>query len=397
MKKVYVTGIGIITAIGQNFDENLKSLRSSQTGIKKSHFFNSKYSDSYCFGEVPFSKSDLINISGNASTKGLTRTDSLALIAFDQAIKHAELKPQGISSHDTAFITASTVGGMCEHNELFIDAQLPETPSDYIYSYSFAAHALKIIELYNIKGFTNTINTACSSSANAIIMGTKLIQSNRVKRAIVGGADSLSKYTVNGFSSLKILSDNSCKPFDEERKGLSLGEGAAYLVLESEECAYDKKKYAIVSGYGNINDTFHQSSLSENASGVINAMTKAISKAGIPVEDIGYINTHGTATDNNDRVELLGISKIFSKIPPYNSTKSYTGHTLAASGAIEAVFSIMSLCNKELYKSLNCNIPIKTFNCPPIDSFIENIDIKHALSNSFGFGGNCTSLVLSIE
>jgi 3-oxoacyl-(acyl-carrier-protein) synthase len=284
---------------------------------------------------------------------------------------------------------------MCAHNELFTDAQLPEKPSDFLFSYQYASHALSIIDRYKIKGITNTINTACSSSANAIMMGVKLIKSRRVKRAIVGGVDSLSKYTVNGFNALRILSDTPCRPFDENRKGLSLGEGAAYLVLEAEEYVSGKKLYAAVSGFGNANDTFHQSSLSDDAQGVISAMKKAILNAGLSSDDIHYINAHGTGTENNDRVELLGITKIFNSVPPYNSTKSYTGHTLGAAGSMEAVFCIMSLCHNELYKNLNCNETLLPFNCPPIKDYKQNVFIEHVLSNSFGFGGNCASVIFS--
>ncbi|MDD3876206.1 MAG: beta-ketoacyl-[acyl-carrier-protein] synthase family protein [Bacteroidales bacterium] len=394
MINVFVTGMGLVSALGSNVNENLKGLRSGQTGIKKSRFFASKYAETHFFGEVNKSTETLIESIKLTSKLGLTRTDILAMIAFNEAIHDAGLAPEEISSFDTAFISASTVGGMCAHDELFADAQLPEKPSVYLFSYPFAAHALKIIEEFKIRGISNTINTACSSSANAITMGTKLIQSGRVKRAIVGGADSLSKYTANGFNALRILSDDPCRPFDTNRKGLSLGEGAAYLVLEAEEQTFVKKKYARISGFSNTSDAFHLSSLSEEAEGVKMAIEKALTSAGLKPGMIDYINTHGTGTENNDKVELLGLSKVFGLIPPYNATKSYTGHSLGAAGSMEAIIALLSLNYKELYPSLYCENPIDE-QTPPLKKYQNNVDIKHVLSNSFGFGSNCTSLIFS--
>jgi len=246
-----------------------------------------------------------------------------------------------------------------------------------------------------MKGYSTTFNTACSSSANAIMFGAKLIKSGKANRAIVGGTDALAKFTVNGFNALRILSEEPCKPFDENRTGLTLGEGAAYLILESEDVVGDKKIYAEVSGYGNANDAFHASSISDEAIGVIEAISEAIRIAQISPSEIGYINAHGTGTPNNDVTELTGLKKIFTEIPPFQSTKSYTGHTLGAAGAIEAVFSLMAMENNEIYQSLHYQTPIQEHGLNPILQYQQNVEIKHVLSNSFGFGGNCSSLLFS--
>ena len=222
-----------------------------------------------------------------------------------------------------------------------------------------------------------------------------LIKSGRLDRVIVGGADSLAKYTVNGFNSLTILSQNPCKPFDMDRDGLTLGEGAAYLVLEGEKVCGDKKRMAEVFGYGNANDAFHPSATSDEAFGPRLAMEQALSSCNLEASAIDYINAHGTGTPNNDQTEMFAFHKVFEIIPPFNSTKSYTGHTLAASGGIEAVHCILSLQNAELYPSLNCNNPIMDFNRTPIKAFSKLNSMKYAMSNSFGFGGNCTSLIFA--
>lgn len=391
MSKVFVTGIGALSAIGNNVEEQLESLRNSKTGIGKSQFFNSRYAEIFPFGEIKLSNKDLKKNISTPVDDSFTRTDLVAFVAFAEAIKDAQIESL-VSNKRTALISSSTVGGMCETDQLYNDANMKTAASPFIDSYSGGAHVLKLAQKYNIRGFTNTINTACSSSANAIMMGTKMIKAGIIDRAIVGGADTLAKFTVNGFNALQILSENSCKPFDENRTGLTLGEAGAFLVLEKEKDCQGKKKYAEIAGYGNTNDAFHASSLSEDAKGIVKSIQAALDTAN--VKSVDYVNTHGTATGNNDQTELVGLDKIFGEIPPYNSTKSYTGHTLAAAGALEAIFSILSMNYNELYASLNVETPIRPFNTMPLQSFQKDIEINTVLSNSFGFAGNCTSLIL---
>ena len=224
--------------------------------------------------------------------------------------------------------------------------------------------------------------------------GARLIKNGLTDRVIVGGVDSLAKFTINGFNSLHILAKEACKPFDMNRQGLNLGEGAGFLVLEKESLLENKKVYAEVSGYYNANDAFHPSSLSENGDGPFNAMKGALDKAEISAKDIGYINAHGTATENNDQVESVAMLRLFETVPPFSSTKSNTGHTLGAAGAVEAIYSILSLFYSELYPHLRFNDPIPETNLIPIQEFSKK-DLTHVMSNSFGFGGNCTSLVFS--
>jgi 3-oxoacyl-(acyl-carrier-protein) synthase len=393
MTKVFVTGIGLISSLGENIDEHLNHLREGITGIAKSTYFNSKYAEIFPFGEIKSSNERLLSLLCAENHSALTRTDLVAFYAFEQAIKDANITNL-LSNKRTAFISSSTVGGMCETDQLYQDANLKHEASAFIVSYSGGSHVTKIAEHFQLKGFTNTINTACSSSANAIMMGTKMIKAGMIDCAIVGGADTLAKFTVNGFNALQILSAEACKPFDANRNGLTLGEAGAFLVLESEEKSKGKRKYAEIAGYGNTNDAFHASSLSEDAKGIVLSMSNALKSAQIQPEEIDYINTHGTATENNDYSELLGIQTIFKQIPPFNSTKSYTGHTLAAAGALEAIFSIFSINNSELYKSLQSAEAILPFDILPIQNYQNAYKIDTVLSNSFGFAGNCTSLIL---
>ena len=393
MKKVFVTGMGVISAIGENTTENLNNLRNGKTGITKAKYVQSNYAATHPFAEVKFSTEALKSKLNLTINHGLTRTDYIAFTALKEAIEHSGLRSAQISSEQTAFISASTIGGMCNTDQLYKDANLISTGSEFVSSYPGSTHTLKIAKEYGLSGIVDAINTACSSSANAIMLGTKLIKSGRATRAIVGGTDSIGKFSINGFNALQIMSDEPCAPFDEHRKGLNLGEGAAYLILESEEIIGNKPTYAEILGYGNSNDAFHPSSLSEDAVGVVECMSKALKSANINPNEIDYINAHGTATGNNDITELTGIDKVFHGFPPFNSTKSYTGHTLGAAGAIETVYSILSINNNELFPSLNCKEPIAAFDVAPIKAYAQT-EIKTVLSNSFGFGGNCSSLII---
>ena len=393
MKKVLVTGMGIITAIGENLSENHNNLRIGKTGIGQAVHFQSRYAATLPFGEVGLSNESLKALLGLTNSLGDTRTSLLADKAFAEAIADAGLSKDQLSSYDTALISASTVGGMCLTDQLYEDANLKTEGSEYLEAYGCAAHTLHLVEKYGMRGFSDTINTACSSSANAILLGARLIRSGRAKRAIVGGVDSLAKYTVNGFNSLKILSESPCKPFDEDRDGLNLGEGAAYLVLEAEDVVGDKNVYAEVAGYGNANDAHHPSAMSEEATGALRAMREAIESAAIHSSQISYINAHGTGTPNNDAVELTGMTALFQNIPKFSSTKAFTGHMLGAAGAVEAIYSILSIVNAEIYPSLHVVNPISQSQGQLVSAFLPDQQVDFVLSNSFGFGGNCTSLV----
>lgn len=395
MARALITGMGVVSAIGSNVAENHSSLRAGKTGLKKPQFLKSKYADQFSFGEVDLSNEQLFEELQLDDPKGITRTELLALKALREAIAQSGLSQSDISSVDTAFISGTTVGGMAETKHLHQDANTNEKASDYVNSYRSGAHTLRIAKVNAFNGYTDTINTACSSAANAIMLGARMIRTGRAKRAIVGGVDSLAKYTVNGFNSLQIFSDELMQPFDQNRKGLNLGEGAGYLVLEADDMIADRDVLGEVSGYGNANDAHHPSAMSPDAVGVRGAITRALKSAGLDPSKINTVNAHGTGTPNNDQTELFGLTKIFETVPPFVSTKSYTGHTLAASGGVEAVYSVLSILYGEIYPSLNFDSPMEGFKDVPNTQLKENQQIDHVLSNSFGFGGNCTSLILS--
>ncbi|MFC2175888.1 beta-ketoacyl-[acyl-carrier-protein] synthase family protein [Bacteroidota bacterium] len=395
MSRVVVTGIGVISAIGNNASENHVSLQNGVTGIGKSRFLDSLYAKNLLFGEVKLSNEELRAALNVKSATELNRTELLAFKAFEEAVSDAGLSEVSLKDFSTALLSGTTVGGMVEMEAIYADANTNTTPSPFVNSYRSGAHTERLAEAFGMRGYTDTMNTACSSSANSIMLGARLIKSGRAKRAIVGGVDSLAKYTVNGFNSLQIFSNEITRPFDANRKGLNLGEGAAYLVLEREEDAVGKKIWGEVKGYGNSNDAHHPSSMSPEAIGVCGAINGALKTAGLSAEAITYVNAHGTGTENNDYTELHGMQQIFGNVPPYASTKSFTGHTLAAAGAIEAVYSLLSIRYKEIYPTLHWQTQMPEFNSKPQTELLQNVEVENVLSNSFGFGGNCSSLILS--
>ncbi len=321
-------------------------------------------------------------------------TTLLALHAAREAILDARLTPSQLNAADTALVGATTVGGMCLMDELYRDVHRESEGSPFLASYEAASVCRWLRSHYRINGIVNTINTACSSSANAIMYGARLIRNGLARKVIAGGVDSLSKFTVNGFNALHILSPGLCAPFDKDRKGLNLGEGAAFLILEREEDLAGRKVYAELTGYGNANDAYHPSSLSESGDGPYLAMEAALASARLPVGEIDCINAHGTGTENNDEVESVAMRRLFGEPPPFSSTKSNIGHTLGASGAIEAAYSVLNLIHQEVYAGLNFHLPIPATGLRPVTSY-KKLPLRHVMSNSFGFGGNCTSLIFS--
>ncbi|WP_281240058.1 beta-ketoacyl-[acyl-carrier-protein] synthase family protein [Flavobacterium praedii] len=395
-KGVAITGMGIISSIGNTVEENYNALLNSQIGITTIENITTVHADVIKVGEIKKSNQELIEELQLDKDNNFTRTAMLGTIAAKQALKNAGIT--SINEYRTGLISATSVGGMDMTERYYHEYfENPEVVK-YISSHNAGDNTDKMAHELGLKGMVTTISTACSSAANAIMLGARLIQSGKLDRVIVGGTDALSKFTINGFKTLMILSDGYNKPFDNERTGLNLGEAAAYLVLESEELVKkeNKKVLARVSGYGNANDAFHQTASSENGDGAFLAMEKAFKIAQLKPEQIDYINVHGTATPNNDLSEGRAIVRLFGEnnAPDFSSTKPFTGHTLAAAAAVEAVYSVLAIQNNVVFPNLNFKTPMEEFNLIP-QTTLKHKKIEHVLSNSFGFGGNCSTLIFS--
>ncbi|HET6244619.1 MAG: beta-ketoacyl-[acyl-carrier-protein] synthase family protein [Bacteroidetes bacterium] len=396
-EKVYVTGVGIISAIGNNIAETLKSLKDQRSGIGNLSYVNSRHKDQLSVGEVKNSNEQLMQLKGLQKGRKQTRTSLLGIHAAREALISAGI--DNIKEFRTGIISATSVGGMGiveNHYKDYFDIQKKGEFLEYIPTLDCGDSTERIADDLGIKDYISTISTACSSSANSIMFGARLIKMGLLDRVVVGGTDSLSRYTINGFLSLKILDKDPCKPFDGLRKGLNLGEGAGFIVLESEKSAKKKEILCELSGYGNSNDAFHQTASSPDGAGAFLAMQKSFQVSGLSPNKIDYINAHGTGTEVNDLSEGLAIERIFgNNVPPVSSTKAFTGHTLAAAGGIEAVLSVLAIKYNTIYPNLNHSNNMPELCFTPEKSFLTNKSVNHVLSNSFGFGGNTSSLIFS--
>lgn len=393
MAKVAVTGMGIISAIGSTVAETFHSLVTSSSGIGKTDFVDTKWSSNRLFGEIKKSNEELLEVLGLTENDALPRTALLGCYAAKLAYEHIS----DLNECREGFINATSVGGMDTTEKYWLDFKSGSNNLNYVLNHESGNVTNAIARYIGINGFVTTISTACSSAANAIMLGARMIEAGKLDRVIVGGTDALSKFTINGFNTLMILTDTYNQPFDKNRKGLNLGEAAAYLVLESDELVRknNRKVLAYVSGYGNANDAFHQTASSETGEGNYLAMEKALAVAGLSVADIDYVNAHGTATPNNDLSEGIALERLFgSDLPEVSSTKPFTGHTLAAAGSVEAVISILALQNSCIFPNLNFETAMGEISFQP-QTTLKKKHLNHILSNSFGFGGNCSSLIIS--
>lgn len=394
-KKVFVTGLGAISAIGNNAEENLRSLLSKKHGVAPVSLFETRHSH-LLVGEVKKSNKELLEELGFSPDTNFTRTTILGLIAAKEAFNDAQIND--VSKWKTGIISSTSVGGMCETENHYFDYLENDEFLPFIQTHDCGDSTETIADYLGIKDYLGTISTACSSAANAIMMGARLIKSGQMDRMLVGGTDGLSKFTLNGFNTLMILDSGHSRPFDATRTGLNLGEGAGFIVLESEDVvrAENKIPLAEISGYGNANDAHHQTASSAEGNGAFLAMNDALRVGGIEPNQVSYINVHGTGTENNDQSEGRAIRRIYeNELPPFSSIKSFVGHTLAAAGGLEAVYSVLAIQKGCIYPNLNFKTPIEGLNMIPETEAQEGLTINHVLSNSFGFGGNCTSLLFS--
>ncbi|MGE5424879.1 MAG: beta-ketoacyl-[acyl-carrier-protein] synthase family protein, partial [Syntrophothermus sp.] len=385
-KRVFVTGLGLISGIGKNVDENLQSLLLSRSGIGRIRYLETKLIDEIPVSEVKFSLEELFDLAGLPPAEGFSRNALLGIIAAREACSDARV--DDFPGLRTALISATTVGGMDRCELYYEDFLENDTRNGYIDCYDCADSTEKIAQILGFEGFATTISTACSSSANSILLGARMIRNGKTDRVIAGGCESLTRFHLNGFNALKILDKEPCKPFDQNRSGITLGEGAAYVILESEEAvrAGNKKVYAEVAGWGNSCEAFHQTASSPDGEGAYLAMQKALNMSGLKAEDIAYINAHGTGTDNNDIAEGNAIMRLFNgHVPAVSSTKPFTGHTTSAAGSTEAIISILALNNHLIWPSLNITEPMKEVSFVAVRELTRSEHMVAVMSNSFGF------------
>ncbi|MBP5589368.1 MAG: beta-ketoacyl-[acyl-carrier-protein] synthase family protein [Bacteroidales bacterium] len=398
--RVVVTGIGIISSIGFSVEETLESLLRQHSGVGPLEILKTVHNDIPC-AEIKLDDAGFRKRLGISDSDIITRTSMMGICAVKEALEKASLQTllsDTNKNHRIGLISGTTVGGMEKSEQYYSDFTSNDNHKEYIEAHDCGACTEKIADYFGCFSYLATTSTACSSAANSLSLGADLIKNGSLEVAVAGGSECLTKFHLNGFNSLMILDSKPCRPFDDTRAGLNLGEGAAYIVLESLEHAQARGAniYCELSGYANACDAFHQTASSPEGIGATISMKKAIEAAGLLPSDIDYVNAHGTGTSNNDLSESNAMLTVFDgKIPPFSSTKPYTGHTTSASGSIEVVISILSMQNNFIPPNLNFGIPMKEVNAIPVSTVVKNVELRHILTNSFGFGGNNTSLVLS--
>ena len=368
--RIAITGIGIISALGVGAEANREHLLAGKSAVAPAQILPTIHHE-WPLGEVGLSNAQLSRLAGQDEHTAISRNVLLGMIALREAITDAGLSKEMLSGME--LVNGTTVGGMDLTEIHYGEWQQGDySHIDTIFQHEAGMTAAMLQQCFGLANST-TISTACSSALNALVHGAMMLRTGVAKRVITGGTEALTRFHVNGFGALGILSEKVCRPFTADRDGINLGEGAAYLVLEDAEEAEKRraKIYGYVAGYGNKCDAYHQTASSPDGDGAYEAMCEALSMSGLSVADIPYLNAHGTATPNNDASEMHAIERLYGEhLPLIESTKPLTGHTTSASGSIELCFTLWRM---------------------------ETRNYKYAMSNAFGFGGNDTSVILSRE
>ena len=390
---IVITAEGIVSAIGNSEAEVVESLRSRKSGIGEMQFLQSKHKE-LPVGEVKMSNSEMKAALCIPQAEEVSRTSLMGILAIRQFADSLPKKKDADSTR-IVLISGTTVGTM-DVTERHFHNILEKQDLSFLKYHGCGGSTQRIADYFGCFSDVTTVSTACSSAANAILLGANMIKAGKADVVVAGGSESLSRFHLNGFNSLMILDKERCRPFDETRAGLNLGEGAAFVVLESEEHA--KKRgaeiHAYLAGYGNACDAFHQTASSDNGEGAYLAMKEALAMAGLQPQDIQYINAHGTGTPNNDQSEGVALKRVFGEcMPLVSSTKSFTGHTTSASGGIETVICLLAMKHGFVPANLGWQNQIEGGITPTLG--VDDIKLDNVVCNSFGFGGNDTSLILS--
>lgn len=384
MRGVAVTGIGIVTALGAGVEVHRAALHSGRTGLRPLSLFTLEGLAPAPVGEVD---------PGLLDASLGSRTLALALRAVREALGARELVGEGVLALGT------TTGGIAESEQHYLKHRGTEGREDraLLVHHPLGATVDVLASMLGLEGERHTFSTACSSSANAIGYGAMRIEQG-APWALVGGVDALCRTTYTGFHSLRLLSPEPCRPFDRRRRGLSLGEGAAFLLLEPvlSARAQGTLTHGFVAGWGATSDAHHVTAPHPEGRGAMEAMRAALADAGCTPDEVQYVNAHGTATPANDHAEARALAQVFGQQAPLtSSTKGLTGHTLGAAGAVEAVLSLVSLDEGFVPATVGLEEPDAALALHHVPAGGVALRLETVLSNSFGFGGNNAALVFT--
>jgi 3-oxoacyl-[acyl-carrier-protein] synthase II len=412
---VVVTGRGVVTSLGAGKDDNWRKLTAGESGIRAITRFGTEGLRTRIAGTVDFIPVDSMCASA--------LSERFAETAIEEAIEEAGMGPRGTFAGPLFLAVAPVEIEWPFRHALAQDSGANDTVGyrdllratltgrfrDYYERFAFAAVADHLAEKFGTRGSPISLSTACASGATAIQLGVEAIRRGETDAALCVGTDgsvnpeSLIRFSL--LSALSIQNDSpqaAAKPFSKNRDGFVMAEGAGALVIESLEAAQARgaKILGVVAGCGEMADSFHRTRSSPDGKPIIGCIRNAITDAGIAPDEIDYINAHGTGTPENDKMEHLGLSAVFGervKEIPISSNKSMIGHTLSAAGAVEAVFTLLTLEHQRIPPTINYNVPDPAIPLDVVPNAARDGRVRHAVSNSFGFGGQNVSLVFSRE
>ena len=408
IRRVVITGMGVVTPVGIGVEPYWKALLAGQSGIRTVTHFDASAFDSRVNGDIlPY---DPLQYFNSKDARNLSHFIQYAVIAANEAIAHAKLDVQVADPTKVGVVIGSGIGSIASAEEEY-DKYLAKGPSRispfFITRMIINEAAGQVSINSGATGPCFAIATACATANNCIGEAMRMIQHGEIDVAIAGGTESAaSKLGLGGFCSLKALSkqhnDNptrASRPFDLNRDGFVMGEGAGVVILESLDTAKVRGANILAElvGYGRTADAYHITAPHEEGLGAVRAMELAIKDAGLKPTDINYINAHGTSTKLNDQIETLAIKKVFgdyAKKVPISSTKSMTGHLLGAAGAIELTACIMSIRDSKVHPTINYETPDPLCDLDYVPNTARNLTVDVALSNSLGFGGHNATLVV---
>ncbi len=390
--RIIVTGMGMVSALGWTPAATWQGLEAGDSGLGPLTLFRSPRCGHFPVGQV---QGDPAQYSG--LSRG-SRSDHLAAYAARMAFEDAGLdQVPAPMRKDIGLVLGGTTGGLLDTESFFLGVIREGRVNGSLLRPHECCHPSNAAaQLLGIKGFRATQSTACSSGLMAMATACDALHAGEAAIMLAGGVDSLTRLTLNGFSSLLIVSPDGCRPFDAHRNGMSLGEGAAVLVLETAESARARNAamLAEIYGFAHTCEAHHATAPTPDGAGIYAAMSLALQRAGLTPADVGYVNAHGTGTLDNDLAEGRALRRLFGEVhPPISSTKRFFGHTLGAAGAIETVVCILALQHQRLPGTLGLRRPDARIPIKPLLSPMR-APVKVALNNSLGFGGACSSMVI---
>ncbi len=405
-RRVAVTGLGLVTPCGNNVESTWSAIMRAESGAEAIVGFDTEgFPIKFACEVKNFNVEDYIE---KKEARRMGQFTHFAIAASDEAIQHSGLTIDDSNAEMVGTYISSGIGDFWaierEHEKLLNSGPLRVSPF-FIVSAIVNLASGNVSIRHGAKGPNSATATACSAGAHAIGDSFRIIERGDADVMICGGAESaITPMSVSGFASMRALSrrndepKRASRPFDSERDGFVIGEGAGILILEELEHAKARgaKIHAEIVGYGMSSDAFHVTMPDESGSGAIRVMQKALNDAGIEPEAIGYINAHGTSTPYNDKFETLAIKKTFGEHAEklaVSSTKSMTGHALGAAGGIEAVFSVKALMENVLPPTINYENPDPDCDLDYVPNEPRNAEVEYVLSNSFGFGGTNACLI----